>query len=87
MVDATVARATAAPIQGKDREIRRDSRAPPHLATRWVIVMELRSARSVPDGEVTEEAEFTTKERRERRRTGGMTSGTESTGGHGDGGD
>jgi hypothetical protein len=34
IVDATVATAMAAPIHGSDRDIRRDSRAPPQLTSR-----------------------------------------------------
>ena len=42
-VETTVARAIAPPIQGMDFANRRDSRALPHLATRFVIVIPPRS--------------------------------------------
>ena len=35
MVEATVTMATAAPIHGSERDIRRDNRMPPHRATRF----------------------------------------------------
>ena len=48
IVPATVATAIAAPIQGSERETRRESRAPAQLATRSVIVTELTHAMRVP---------------------------------------
>ena len=41
IVPATVAIAIAAPIQGSERETRRESRAPAQLAIRFVIVIKL----------------------------------------------
>ncbi len=39
IVETAVATAMAAPIHGRDRDTRRDSRALPHRAIRFVIVM------------------------------------------------
>ena len=48
IVEAIVTTAMAAPTIGSDRDTRRDIRAPPHLATRFVIVMREERARRVP---------------------------------------
>lgn len=48
IVPATVATAIAAPIQGSDVAIRRESRAPAQLAIRFVIVIRPTSAMCVP---------------------------------------
>jgi hypothetical protein len=48
IVEATVAIAIAAPTRGSDRATRCESRAPPHLTNRFVIVMPVVAARGVP---------------------------------------
>jgi hypothetical protein len=48
IVPATVATAIAAPIQGSDLDIRRESRAPAQLAIRFVIVIRFTCAMYVP---------------------------------------
>jgi hypothetical protein len=48
MVDATVTIATAAPIHGSDRDTRLESRAPPQLVIRCVIVIAMVTARVIP---------------------------------------
>jgi len=48
MVDATVATAMRAPTQGRERDRRRERRAPPQRVTRCVIVMPPPRARDVP---------------------------------------
>jgi hypothetical protein len=48
MVDAIVTIATAAPIHGNERDTRLDSRAPPQLVMRRVIVMGTLVAKAIP---------------------------------------
>src|SRR5215210_4641386 len=48
IVEAAVATAIAAPTHGIDRAMRRETRAPPHLAMRSVILMPSNDARRVP---------------------------------------
>ena len=48
IVAPTVSTAIPAPIQGSDRDTRRDSRAPAQLATRVVIVIPITCAMCVP---------------------------------------
>jgi hypothetical protein len=72
IVDATVASAIAPPTQGNDRDSRRDSRAPPHLATRWVIVMPLEMQAAFPPARhesIQERALFPERKPRDRARS------------------